>query len=225
MHILASFDPALGFIVGIAISLIVLLVLELYNNRRVTRLTAPIYEFATKRAEVEAERIVRDATEQARKILADAESSGMALASTHKKTHEDAELAYQQSLKTMLEGWQSRLSDEAKAAESAEAALGEKASSTLESEAEIARDHMSSSMSALESELKKRLEQEVEKAVATARNVATQQEQMHIASMDSHIMTLVRETLRITLKRELPKEIHADLVLAALEEAKANGVF
>lgn len=223
MHIVL--DPTLGFIAGIAIAILILLALELFNNRRITKLTAPIYEFATKRAETEAEKIIKEAKEQARKILADAESSGMALTTSHQKDHEDAEKSYQGALTSMLESWQNKLGEQAKVAQETEVTLGQKAAATLEAEAQAAHQHMASTMTALEEEWKKRMEKEVAEAVANARAEATKNEEMRKVAVDSHIVGLIRETLRITLQKELPKEVHAELVRAALEEAKASGVF
>ena len=89
MH-LPALDPTLGFIAGIAIAIVVLLALEIFNNRRITKLTAPIYEFAVKRAEVEAERILQEAKEQARRIVAGAEAASMAQTAVRQKEAQDA---------------------------------------------------------------------------------------------------------------------------------------
>jgi len=225
MHVLPTLDPTLGFAAGVAVALVVLLALELYNDRRINRITAPMYEFAVQRAENDADRIVQDAQKEARRIIADAHTASAALSASGKREAEDAERAYQTTLKSMLANLEARVAESANAAQEAQVHLNEKIAAEFEHGSETARTQMAGSITALEADMRKRLETEMAQAVQAARDQAARYEQARKAAVDSNILSLVREALRITLQKDLSKDAHAELVRAALDEAKANSVF
>lgn len=225
MHFPSTLDPTLGFATGLALSLLVVLALELYNSRRITRLSKPIYEYALKRAEDDAARIVEDARKEARRLITEAESASISLTGTHKKENDDAERAYQAALQSMLSSLEARITESAKAAQEAQGRLGATMSADIEKEMQAARARIDSSIAAIEQAHKKRLDDELTQALQSARQEAAEYERARKAAVDTHILALVSETMRITLQRSLPKEVHADLVRAALDEAKASGIF
>jgi len=218
-------DPSLGFAAGLAVALLLVLGLEVFNSRRLTRITAPVYEFALKRAEQDAGRILEEARAEARKIIAAAETAGAALSSEHTKEHKNAEQAYQTAFEAMLKTLEQSISENARTFESAQQQLIGTASTAVTEEMKSVESRMAESIASLEAAHKERLEGELKSLLEAARQEAQQYAQSRKQIVDQHIVTLIGETMRITLQRALPKEAHAELVQAALDDAKANGVF
>ena len=225
MQQLLSLDPTLGFAIGLAFAFLILLSLELYNSRRVNKLTYPAYEYAQKRAEEEAHRIIDGAQKEARKIVSTAETAGLALTSTRKQEGESAEHAYEAALKELMQKLEVQLQQSVKLAEESQAKISAALSSQLETEGKDARAHLRESGTKIESEYRSRLEGELSATLAAAKEEVDGYARARKAAIDEHITALVGEAVRIVLQKHLPKEIHADLARAALEEAKASGVF
>jgi len=220
-----ALDPTLGFAVGLAFAFLILLSLEIYNSRRVNKLTYPAYEYAQKRAEEEAHRILEEARREARKIVSEAETAGLALSSTRKQEGEAAERSYEASLKALMQNLEGQLQHSIKLAEESQAKMSGALSSQLETEGKDARTRMAESITKIESEYRARMEAELSASLSAAREAAASYEKIRKEAIDDHIVALIGETMRIVLQKSLPKEVHADLARAALEEAKANGVF
>lgn len=83
---------------GLVIGLVVLLILQVIMGRRVQRLTQPIYEYARERSQAEADRILNQAREDARKMLADSQDAVDALVKKQREDIESRAGAYQKSL-------------------------------------------------------------------------------------------------------------------------------
>ena len=225
MQQLLSLDPTLGFAIGLAFAFLILLSLELYNSRRVSRLTYPAYEYAQKRAEEEARRIIEEAQKEARRIVSTAETAGLALTSTRKQEGESAEHAYEAALKELMQKLETQLQESVRMAEESQAKISAALSSQLEAEGKEARAHLAKSGTEIEAEYRSRLEGELATALLSAKEEAAGYARARKAAVDEHITALVGEALRVVLQKNVPKEIHADLARAALEEAKARGVF
>src|SRR4051812_23312083 len=103
MHGLLSLNPTIGFAGGLGLAFLILLALELFNVRRVNKVTLAAQEITKKRAEEEASRMLEDARRDARKLVNDAETASLALTGTRKKEDESAEHAYEVALKDMLQ--------------------------------------------------------------------------------------------------------------------------
>lgn len=225
MQLLHAIDPSVGFAAGLAVALVVLLALEIYNSRRVEKLTAPIYEYALKRAEEEAARMVEDARKEARRLVTEAESAGIALTGTRKKEEEDAERTYEAALASMLERLEKRITDAARAAEEARQKADAMLTAQLEREAADARGAIEASIAALENDARKRLEGEASRLYEEIRTETASYERARKETVDRRILALVGETMRIALQKKLPADIHAELLREALEEAKGSGIF
>jgi|SRR3989344_1018443 len=220
-----SLDPTLGFAVGLAIAFLILLSLELYNSRRVGKLTYPAYEYAQKRAEEEANRILEDARKEAHRIVSEAEIAGVALSSTRKQEGENAERAYEAALKDLMQKMEAQLQRSIQAASESQAKITTSISSQLETEGKEARAHLAESTASIEKEYRSRMETELSAALLAAKEEVAGYERARKAAVDEHITALVGETMRIVLQKSLPRDVHAELVRSALEEAKGSGIF
>lgn len=220
-----ALNPTLGFAIGLAFAFLILLALEIYNSRRVNKLTYPAYEYAQKRAEEEANRILEEARAQAHKIVSEAESAGLALSQTRKQEGEAAQRAYEIALKELLQKMESQLRDDSKQLQESQAKIAASISTQLEAESKEARSHMNESLAKIEQEFRATLEAELSAAIAGAKSEAAAYEKTRKTAIDEHISALIGETMRIVLQKNLPKDVHADLAKAALEEAKASGIF
>ena len=222
---LSSMDPVLGFAIGLAFAFLMLLSLEIYNGRRVSKLISPGLEIAKRRAEEEARRLLEMARSEARKIVSEAETAGLARAATLQQEGRQAERAYEAALGDVLVRLEKKLEEDAGRARDSQEKIASKISAQLDAEATEARSHLAEGFSKIEGEYRSRLEAELTAAITAAKDEAAGYERARKAAIDEHIAAIVSETMRLVLQRGLPKEIHADLVRAALEEAKMKGIF
>lgn len=223
-NLLAITYPVL-FAGGIIAALIVLLVLEIYNSKRVSKLTYPVYEFALKRAEDEAARIITEARAQARQLIEKAEEESLSVVGSHKAQDQAAEDAYQKGLQALESNLQNELQTRAAAAEEAEQKLSAAFESELHQAGEQSRTELAHAFDTLEKENATRIDERVAEAFAVAKRDAEAYERARKEAVDAHISALISETMKLVLQKNLPVEVHADLVRSALEEAKANRVF
>lgn len=219
-----SLDPTLGFAIGLAFAFLILLSLEIYNGRRVSKLT-PAYEYAQRRAEDEADRIIEEARAEARKLMSAAESASTALARARKQEGETAEHAYEAALRDLMQKLEAQLTTSVKLAQESQAKISATLSSQLEAGGKEARAHLSESGTKIEQEYRSRLETELATTLAAAREEAAGYARARRAATDAEITSIVGEAMRIVLQKGMPKDVHADLVRSALEEAKASGIF
>jgi hypothetical protein len=222
---LPPIEPTAIFAAGVALSLIVLLVLEFYNNHRVTKLTYPVYEYALKRSEEEANRIVAAAKLEARKLIETAEAESIKLAGARKSEEEAAEAAYQEALKTLLGKLEAQFNEHAKSVSEAETRINTEAVAEMKEGAASLASNQKKTLDALEAETGKRIDEHLTAAFATADKEIAEYERARKEMIDHRIVDLVGETMKIVLHKNLPETVHADMVRAALEEAKANRVF
>jgi hypothetical protein len=221
MNALSSIDPMAFFAAGIAAALVVLLVLELLNNRRVTKLTYPVYEYALKRAEDEAERIVQTAREESRRIMEQAEKDSLALVSSRTADTETAQRAYADALQALLARLQSQFQSQAQSAAQMEHRIGDEIASSLKIEGDTALAHEREIMNKLDDDIQKHIDEHMNMAFEAIDKQVGAYERSRRDIVDARIAELVGETIKIVLQKNLPEGIHADMVYAALEEAKA----
>jgi len=222
---LAAINPAFAFAFGLSVALIILLVLEIYNSRRISKVSEPVYEYAIKKAQVEAERIVNDAREQARKLIATAEEQSVALTGAHASEEEQAEKAYEGSLKALLERLEQTIASSTKMAEEMQQKLSAHSGEALEKTGSEARTRLEHATLELQNKYTQQLDQEMTALIADTKKQLAEYERARKEAIEREIMSLVGETVRIVLGKNLPPEMHAALVKSALEEAKATGVF
>jgi hypothetical protein len=87
--------------IGLVIGLVVLLVLQIITGLRVQRLTQPLYEYARAQSQAEADRIVNDAREKSRTIVAESQTAVAALIERQHGDIEARALTYQKSLEEL----------------------------------------------------------------------------------------------------------------------------
>lgn len=87
-----------GVLVGVLIAAIVVLILHIRTNSQINRLTYPAYEYAIKKAEHDADRLLREAQEQARSVIAKAEETGQATIRTYDEEARQMHERYQEAL-------------------------------------------------------------------------------------------------------------------------------
>lgn len=225
MSTLASMDPMVFFAVGITAALVFLLILEVFNSRRVNKLTYPVYEYALKRAEDEAARIVQTAREESRKLIDAAEKESMALVASRKTGGDAAEQAYTEALQSLLARLQSQFHTQAQSAVEQERRISDQVVQSLKSEGETAVAHERDMLSTLQGEIGKRIDEHMSLAFAAADKQIEEYARSRRDLVDAHIADLVAGTMKVVLKKNLPETVHADMVYAALEEAKAENVF
>ena len=217
--------PPTIFAVSVALALIVLLAFAIYNSWRVNRLAYPAYEYALKRAEGEAERILVAARAEARQLIEKAEAESLSLVSAHKELDEAAERNYQKALQAMLERLEVRLKEDVAAAAGAGAKISTGFAAELKAIGEESRTQLAELVTVLEGEHTARIDERVEEVFAMAKKDAEAYARARKDAVDAHIVSLVGETIKIVLQKSMPPQVHESLVQAALEEAKANKVF
>lgn len=215
----------IGFMAGLGVALVVALALELYNSRRITKLTSPMYEYAVKKAENESAKIIEEAQKKARDLMAEAERASLAVTAERTKQSEGAEHAYEAALKTMLDTSQSQLAASAKTLRENQDHLSETMLTSMKKEEEEAKAKIVADIGAMTAEHKKRLDAAFEETLKAAKADAESYGEARKAAIEAHIFALVKEAVRITLQKSLPPEAHGELVRAALEEAKQIGTF
>ncbi len=88
--------------IGLVIGLVVLLVLQVLTGLRVQRLTYPIYEYAQSKSQSDADHIISQAREMARKMIADAEMAASTLLDKQRVDIDAHTNAYREALDTLV---------------------------------------------------------------------------------------------------------------------------
>src|SRR5438132_7064622 len=89
MQHLTSIASTVWFAIGIVVVFAILIALEIFNSMRMNKITYPVYEYALKRAENEADHIIAAAREEARQLIERVTAENMSMA-TARKTETDA---------------------------------------------------------------------------------------------------------------------------------------
>lgn len=220
-----TLNPAFAFAGGLAVALIVLLVLEIYNSKRIGKISSPIYEFALKKAETEATRIVDEARQEARRLIEQAESASIALTGMRKGDIEKAEKNYETSLRTELEKMEGSIKKSEHIGEEVQKRIEGVLAGELEEGGKGARAKLEQALASLEATYAQQLKEQVAAIAADAKKHADEYERVRKQAVDERVLALVSDTVKIVLGQSLPPEVHASLARAALEEAKARGVF
>lgn len=213
------------FAAGVALALIVLLAMEFYNSRRVNKLTYPVYEYALKRAEEEANRIVSQARAEARALVESAEAESVKLTTAHQREDDAAQQAYQSALQALLSRFENQIKVAADTADEANKRISAEAVEALKAQAHAAQEVQAQSLQATTAEMAKRVDERFAAAFAAAEKEVAEYARARKDLIDARIFELIGETMKIVFQKNLPSEVHMQLVRLALEEAKANKVF
>lgn len=216
----------------VIVALAVLAVLVIQLGTRLRYLATPIYDKTVHEAEEKAEHLLAEAREQAMAIRANAEAQANRIMSGSAAEEEKFRAAQASHLEEITVHAKEVLRAQALAAEKA---LSEKAAQVhqtlAEEDARITRVFTGVSEKAerefqtVVAQVKKRIDDEATKEIAAARTAVVQYRQEQLARINNDIVRLVEDTARIALHKSLSLADHRDVVLAALAEAKQQGMF
>lgn len=231
-------------------TLITLAVLIARLHKKLREIAAPIFDQTVHEAQKKAEWVLVDARQQAFDLRIQAEKEAKDITASREK--QDA--AYAESIRTHIEKLSQHAEELLKQQEAiitqatqrigenltqreraAEAAIGQEtdmlarlfreeheritsAFSTMQSTAQ--KDY-----EALTAHLRTQMTEEVARALTAARAAAATYRTEKMALIDRDIVALVEDTARLSLGKALSLEAHRDLVLKALADAKAAGIF
>lgn len=209
--------PVIALIAGAILALVALLTLELLAVRRINSVMTPALEYARAKAEEEAEHILQTARENARALVARAETSGALLAAERAKEDEAARHAHEEALRSARERFDASLAELTKAAQAA----GHEAREELKRELGALGEEAKGELAALVKEAVATFGSDLKGALTEAREGAAAYQKARMDAVDTHIRDLVAETSMLALGRSLPETATTELVLKALEDAKA----
>jgi|GEM_PF-4737994 len=232
------------------IVLIVVAVLIIQFGTRLRYLASPVYDRVVKEAEEKAEQILEEAREHARTVKAHADDEAETLLAARKKADEEFHAAQMKHLEELsvhakelltqqtlhMTNFSEQVTGDLKTQITAAGKVLEGEAETMKRVLEEETGHLKATFSgmgqkitedhqALIAELKKKMTEELDAEIAAARTAVSAYRSERIALLNKEIVGLVEETAKIALHRSLTLEEHRDLILAALEEAKQQGVF
>lgn len=234
----------------VGLALIVVLVAVFGLHTKVQNLTYPVYDYVVKEAHNKANRILEEAEEQSRalrakaqieasKLLSDRKTENEKLHEAHSKKIEEVtvharELLEKQS-QTMQDSAEGIAADFKRYATEAQKALGEESGlikKAAAEESERIRQSLATLHSEAEQEYKalmaenhKQIQEELTREIQSVRDAIAAYKQDRFRLLDEQIISLVEDTAHIALNKSMSLEDHRDVVLAALDEAKREGIF
>src|SRR4051812_9197776 len=102
MQYFSLLTPEIGFVAGLGALLLILLVLEVYNSRHLSRLSSSLIEDELHSAHETAEHILAEARGEVSRLAGEAEKESAEHTNAHRATGEAAEQIYEESLRGML---------------------------------------------------------------------------------------------------------------------------
>ena len=135
---------AVAIALGLVLGLIVLLVLQVLTSLRVQRLTYPVYEYAESKAQAQADRIVNEAKEKARSIIATAQAQAAELIQKQESDVQERTKAYHDALNALEKSAHQKLEESAKDAQAGETALFAEITKDVRTRAEAMKGNISS---------------------------------------------------------------------------------
>ncbi len=243
--------PLILFVLILVIVVVVILVVVVFQfGAKVRNLTYPVYDQVIKKAQSEADHMLKDASEQARairtkaemeagKLLVDRKEENEHLRNEYIKQVEDIatnskELLHEQTQSTqriaqeIVGGLKKNMTD-------ADEALKEQVMSVkkvLEQERESIKKEFLVLSSNIKSESKSLLEdvrhhisEVIEGEMKEAKEAIVEYRTERLSLLDKQIVDLVEETTRVALNRSLSFTEHEEIIRAALMEAKKDGIF
>ncbi len=243
--------PLILFVlIGVVIGIVVLVVVVFQFGARMRNFTYPVYDQVIKKAQLEAEHILKDSVEQARAIRTKAEMEAGKLLVDRKEENEHLRSEYvkqvediaSDSKKLLHEQTQStqRISQEIvgslkKNMEEVDIVLKEQVAAVkkvLEQERESIKKEFLVLSSDVKGESKKLLEdvrnhisEVIEGEMKEAREAIVEYRTERLSLLDKQIVELVEETARVALNRSISFAEHEEIIRAALMEAKKDGIF
>lgn len=225
----------------IALGILIYIVVRL--SKRFRQLTSPVYDQIVSKAEQEAKEIRRNANEEAQALIDDAQKKANEYVTQRKEKTDQVEQEFRDQLQKMADKAEQALDNynsefakttseildnvEQKIHDKSDAMandmeglvgnvredLGQHTSSLKDSLTDVKDEHVK--------QVREMLQEELEKANKAVDEYRAERMQL----IDHEMATLVEKTTQLTLQRTLSADDHADIVKAALEDAKEEGVF
>ncbi len=212
--------PTLLLMLGI-LALLALIVVVIQFGNRLYYLVTPLFDRTVKKAQERAEHILIDAREQGSALRMRAQMEAEKIFTDRIEEDKKFHALQAAHLEEIATHTKDLLIQQVQFAEQA-----------LQDESENIKKIFSGvSMQAqkeyqgLMEEIKKRMSDELSKEIDFARQTVTVYTQERFAILDKKIVGLVEDTARIALHKSLSLDDHRGIILAALAEAKREGVF
>lgn len=234
----------------VCIALVVLAGVVIQFGARLRYFASPVYDHIVKEAQEKAQEIMHDAEREARTMKEHATVEAEKAFSDRSKVDEEMrkeqskhieiltahaqELLNKQTV-TISQLSETMASDFSKQARAAGKALEDE---TVEMKKTITAEtaHMKETFAKmgvkvdedyheLIAQTRKKMEEELDNEVNSAREAVKAYRVERIVLLNKEIVGLVEDTARIALRRSLSLDQHRDIIIAALEEAKQQGLF
>jgi len=240
----------LGTLLFVVVVLAVLFVLVLNLGAKMRNLTYPVYDQVIKKGQQEADRVIRDAGEQARAIRAKAEMEAGKLLVDRKKENEvlrddfvkqfngiashsqevlnqQVEITKQASdgIVNAIKAHSKRMGEVLKEEDDSFKQIFVEERDRANAEMKTFVESMKTEQTAFLNENKQRVSEAIGEEIENVRASIKTYRDERFSVIDKQIVKLVEDTARLSLGRAISMEQHADIIQESLREAKAQGIF
>lgn len=240
----------IGVLALIVIALLVLVAMVIQLSTRLRHLSTPIYDQIVGQAQEKAQHVLEEAENEARALRAAAQTAADKLLSDRKLADDQLSASYANHFKELIAHADAALAAQAEEVQKHStrfseqfAKFGNDIALSLKEEGErvqAASAKEIESMHSVFADLAARAAKEQDALVAQMRKqvadlfekeaqgvreqIAAYRKERSVA-IDQNAVALVEETARIALGKAISVQEHRDIVLAALEQAKRDGIF
>ena len=207
----------LAVLVLVILTLVILTIVVIQLETRLRYLATPVFDQIVQEARQKAESMLSEAEEQSRSIRATAQIETEKIFASRKDEDEKFRLAEVKCIEEITAYTKELLGKQADIIPQ----LSESMAKTFAGIGAKAEQEYQT----VTADMKKRLNDEVAKEVAAARQAVATYRQERFAMLDQEIVMLVEDTARIVLSKSLSLGDHRGIILNALAEAKQQGVF
>jgi len=243
--------PLILFVLVCVIIVIVVLIVTVFQfGARMRNFTYPVYDQVIKKAQLEAEEVLKEAGEQARSVRTNAEMEAGKLLVDRKEENEHLKKEYIKQVGDIATHSREMLNEQAQSTQHmAQEMVGalkghmEEADKILDGEVSAVKDvlahereslkkdflELSSNVKeeskALLEDTRQRVSEVIEMEMKEARDAIAVYRTERMSILDKQIVELVEETARIALNSSLSLSEHEEIIRASLKDAKKDGIF
>lgn len=234
----------------IVIALLVLVAMVIQLSTRLRHLSTPIYDQIVGQAQEKARQVLADAEEQARTLRAAAQTAADKLLSDRKLADDQLSASYANHFKELISNADAALATQAQEVQKHSvhfseqfAKVGDQISLQLQEESKRVQEAAMAEVESMRkvfadlgavaakeqevlvAQMRKQVADLFEKEAAGVREQVAAYRKERSAAIDLNIVALVEETTRIALGKALSLQEHRDIIMAALEQARRDGIF